>query len=151
DLFVTYARRTLSFLNPFEAVNMLQQRGLATADKGDEASMCGWVDALTETALKAMQRASTTLAINAINSLSSIMARYLTTCRSREASVTAPTDSTPSHDKVRYTLFYLFDRLQMLYDTAIQQRLEAVCSPVITLLGHVSIAAAKYDLSFGVY
>lgn len=151
DLFYVRMKRTMNYLNPFKAVEMIEDQALAGADKGDEGRVCESIDLLTETALKASDNSSITLCNKVLTGLPQVIERYLKAATQRENRLGTQADAISSHDRVQYVLFYLFDRLQMLYSKAIEKKQEIVCQSVISLLGKTTILTSKYDLSFANY
>ena len=53
--------------------------------------------------------------------------------------------------KVSFTLFYLFQRLEMINEKAVEKHLEPISSTVITSLGKIALYSAKYDISLASY
>ena len=44
-------------------------------------------------------------------------------------------------------MFYLYQRLDLIFSSALRNHIEPTCSKIITLMGKLSIAAAKFDMS----
>jgi hypothetical protein len=51
------------------------------------------------------------------------------------------------HQRASYVLFFGFDRLRLIYGHALDDKLEPVCSHIITSLGKISVAAAFGDVT----
>lgn len=148
DIFRAYLKQCFNFLNPFEGIRRSYNQAEGYAEKGEEGDMCGWVDVLAETGLKAIQRASTTLCSNAVMMIPLVLEKYSSTCIKRELSLSGVASS---RDKFNYTLFYVCDRLDMLYTHALPLPYESVCETIVTALGKIALAAARYDCLFASY
>ena len=145
-------RSSLRYLDPSEVVKILGEQAMATAGSGDPEELLENLDALTEVSLKALERTSSSLATNAVNAMSRAMQGYLEGCDSRSKSLsTSADDASSEHDTVSYTLFYLFQRLEMIHDEARHSLLEPVCTSVTSTLGKLAVFTAKYDMGLAKY
>jgi hypothetical protein len=60
---------------------------------------------------------------------------------------TKDTDLGKDADEINYILFYLLERLNFIYEQALKEKLEGVCSHMVSVLGKITISSAKFDLS----
>ncbi|MBA3958269.1 MAG: hypothetical protein H0X51_07760 [Parachlamydiaceae bacterium] len=145
-------KRTSNYLNPHYVTELFTQDALESVRDGEEMDLCHWIDALSEVSIRAIQRMSISLCNSACNELQRIMRQFFESSKSishenqdsqsREMGIT---------DKVSFTLLFFLQRLEMINTKAVEQRLEPVCSNLTSILGKVSVAAAKYDLSLVTY
>lgn len=143
DVFHHFLRRITAYLNPFETVKILFEEGRRCIKNDDDVALCDWDDALTEIGVKAVQRSSPSLANDSVNYIQKLTENYL------ESSKSIAHDETDS--KVGYTLFYIFQRLEFLFDRALKANLEPTCSHIITALGKIVVYCAKYDMTMTVH
>lgn len=152
DFMQYYQRRILSYLNPFSVVEMFTKNAEESVRNEHELELCNWIDALAEIALKSIQKHSTSLGTHAINEMPVIAKTFLESSKSiSHHEQDAETKALGIQDKVSFTLFYLFQRLEMLNNKGLENRLEPICSSLVTVLGKISIYAAKYDLTMTSY
>jgi hypothetical protein len=140
-------KRAMGYLNPFEGIENYYLHAFQSIQRGKEDEICDWIDALAETAIKAMSKHSLALSFLAVDKLQLIAKDYLGIAKT----FTYTSNISSSSDKIGYLLFYLFQRYEYLFDKAISQKLELLCGNVISSLGKITIYAAKYDMSIAPY
>lgn len=148
DVIRTYLKRISSYLNPFAVIKMFTQQAKMSIQKDKELDLCNWIDALAEVSIKGIQKHSTSVCHEALAQEQEIIQEFLSASKSiAHVSQDPQTKSLGIRDKVSYTLFYLYQRLDIIFDKALKNQLEPTCSLIITLLGKISVDAAKYDVS----
>lgn len=152
DLLILFIRRILSYLNPFTVVQLFRQAAKRSVQNDKEADLCEWIDALAEVGSRALDRGGTSLCNETLNELHEVTRVFLEASKS----ISHPTEDKQSlalgiRDKVTFTLFYLFQRLEMIYNKALEKNIEPVCSSVLTTFGKITIDAAKYDISLAAF
>lgn len=145
DLLNHFLKRVMDYLNPFTIVEFFKQNGETSIREGDDRELCKWIDALSETTIKAIHRNSLSLCDRTINEMQLLCREYL----EAKKSISHPEEA--AENTVSYTLFFLFQRLELIYDRALQNRLEPICSAIVTTLGKIVVYAAKYDMSMASY
>lgn len=143
DVFHHFLRRITEYLNPFDTTRILYTEGLRCIKNDREAELCDWDDALTEIGIKAVHRSSPSLANDSVNYIQKLTQNFL---ESSKSIAHTETDS-----KVGFTLFYIFQRLELLFDKALKANLEPTCSHIITALGKIVVNSAKYDMTMTVH
>jgi hypothetical protein len=152
DLLHYFLKRMLHYLNPFQVVQMFTQAAKHSIQSNKETDLCDSIDALAEIGNRALDKSASALCIEAINELQATTTLFLVASKSISHPVNdAETQALGIKDKVSFTLFFLFQRLEMLYEKALNKRLEPVCSHIETTLGKIAISAAHYDLSLASY
>ena len=104
--------RIADYFNPFAVVQMFTKEAKECIRNENEQDLCGWIDALSEIALKAIQKHSSALANNALDELTDVAKLFL----EANKSISHVTDDKESKalgitDKASYTMFYLYQRL----------------------------------------
>lgn len=139
---------TLRYLNPFEIVEKFSLDADKSIRQNREGEICDWIDALSETSSKAMGKESISLALSGIDKLRQIAQDYLLAVKGvgyfNEANTPLPPGAP---DRVSFTLFYLFQRFEFLFEKALSKKLEPVCSGIVSAMGKIMIYAAKYDMT----
>ncbi|MGA8163492.1 MAG: hypothetical protein WB791_00515 [Waddliaceae bacterium] len=142
-------KRIIGYLNPLHVIHVFSDGAERSIRAAKEQDLCDWIDTLAETAIKAISSNSTSLALLAIDKLRLIarnylhMAKGITYHEGQERKQQEP----GMGEHVSYTLFFLFQRLEMIFNKALQEKLEPVCSALITTLGKISIYGAEFDVS----
>ena len=126
----------------------MNQAAKSSIQNDRETELCDWIDAISEVTGKAIDRSSTSLANEGINELQLIAKNFLVS----EKSFSHPIQNAESKkmgisDKISYTLFYLFQRFELINAKAIEKKLEPVCSNLISALGKITVYSAKFDIS----
>lgn len=145
-------RRVYGYLNPFKLISLFTHEANKCIQNEKEAELCHWIDGLSEIAIKAVQRTSTALCNEVNNELQVITRLFLESSKSiSHHTLDTPNTTTGSPDNVSYMLFYILQRLEMVNDKAVEQRLEPASSYLITVLGKIVVSSAKYDLTLTDY
>lgn len=161
DLLHHFFKRTLSYLNPFNFINILSEKAKKSILAERDTELCQWIDALTEIASKAIDRSSIALSSDAINEMQSIAKNFMESCKSighlgpetqaENSKKVAEEALGRDADEVSFLLFYISQRLEFIYDKALKEKLEPVCSTIISTLGKLAVFSAKFDLSLTSY
>jgi len=138
-------RRTLNYLTPFSVLKYFTDQAIKSIGKTDNFEMLDKIDGLSEIGLKAIERTLPSLCVEAVNNLQLIIKNYL------QKANQAVDEKKLNQEKINYTLFYLFQRLEVLYEKSLDNRLEPICSAIIMNLGKITIETAKYDLTFAIH
>lgn len=148
DSLYHFSKRILKYLNPFSAITLFTKEATASIQEEREIDLCNGIDALSEISYKAIQRNSTMLATESITQLQKIARIFFAS--SKSISHHPQDDQSKSlgiTDKVSYTMFYLYQRLELVFEKALHAKLEPICSQVIACLGKIAVDAAKFDIS----
>jgi hypothetical protein len=152
DALIHLVRRILSYLNPFAILEHFSSQAIESIQEEEDIDLLHWIDALTEIAVKAVDRTLPSLTKQAIDDLQEICHTYLDSAKSIAHHTTEKKADDPAgSDRVSYTLFYLFQRLELIHERALDQRMEPICSHLITTLGKIAIDSAHFDLSLTSY
>lgn len=148
DISWHFIKRVLGYLNPLIVVNMFTREAKKSIQNNREVDLCQWIDALSEIAVKGLQRNSTSVCNLALDEEEEIGKMFLEASKS-----IAHREQDPESialgivDKVSYTMHYMYQRLDMIFDKALHGRFENSCTHIVTLLGKIAVSAAKYDVS----
>ncbi len=152
DLTRFLIRRIQTYLNPFGVVEMMTRAAKASVRNENELALCDWIDGLTEIALKSIQRSNASLGCMAVQEMQAVAANFLSSSKSLSHHAQDPqTRQLGIQDKISYTLFFLYQRLEIINTKSIEHRLEPMCSSVIAALAKIAIATAKCDISLTSY
>ena len=152
DLFTMIIRRTLYFLDAFQVVKIFTNDARKSIENNKELELCDNVDALSEMAIGSIKRNNTSLGNEAISEMRHIARIFLESYKSiGHVEGTEELKKLGIKDTVEYILFYILQRFEMIFNHALETRLETVCSAIITALGQTTISAAKYDISMTTY
>lgn len=145
-------KRVYGYLNPFKLISLFTREASKSIQTEKEADLCHWIDGLSEISIKAIQRTSSALCNEVSNELQLITRLFLESSKSISHHILDTQNEAPgTPDKVSYTLFYILQRLEMINDKAIEQRLEPASSYLITALGKIVVSSAKYDITMTNY
>lgn len=149
DLFIHYCKRVISYLNPFTILHHLSGKAIEAVQNEDQKALCHWIEAQGEIGSKAVDRFLPTLCGRVIDDMYTLIKQYLSSAKS--ISHHYEKKDQDHIDQVSYTLFYLFQQLEQIHERALDKRLETISSQLVTTLGKIAIAAAKYDLTMAGY
>jgi hypothetical protein len=146
DLLREQISQMVSSLNPFKAVEKIEQHAKMAIKAGDQTRLLNNIDALSEVAMHSLERGKLTLATQALDTYPAIMKPFFTAATSISHGLAAN-----EKDLSGYTLFYLIQRLNLIFDSAQKCNYEIICQHIITILGKIITSAAHCDLSLVTY
>lgn len=148
DSVASFLHRVSSYLNPFHVVKMFARKATHAIQTDRELDLCDWIDALSEVAIKGVYRHSTSVGHMALQEEQLLARQFLGASKSighreqdqqmKEAGI---------QDKISFTMFYLYQRLDIVFEKALHNRLEPTCTLIITILGKIAVDAAKFDMT----
>lgn len=149
DAFFALIRRVLSYVNPFSVIKIFTQKAKVSIANDRDLDLCETIDALAEVAIKGVQKHSTSICHAALREEQQIIKDFLVASKSiaHSSNQDAQAKELGIKDTVNFTLFYLYQRLDIIFDKALKNQLEPTCSLVITILGKIAFDAARYDVS----
>lgn len=143
-----FLRSVSSYLNPFAVLKLFSQKATTAIEQDRELDLCDWIDALSEVAIKGIDRHSTSIGHMALQEEQKLARQFLLASKSiGHETQDKQMKSAGITDKVSYTMFYLYQRLDIVFEKALRNRLEPTCTLVVTQFGKIAVDAAKYDMS----
>lgn len=148
DLLRDSLKRITNFLNPFHLVDSFTHEAKSAIQNDQDDLLWASIDDLSEVALGAVDKNKIALSNKALQSFPHIFQIFFDSTKSisrinRDEAVEKETGL----DEVSYTLFYFLQRLELIYDKALERKLEMICRQIIVTLGKIIITSAKLDLS----
>lgn len=148
DAITLFVKRIFSYVNPFSVVKIFTQQAKTSIQNDRELDLCDSIDALSEVAIKGIQQHSSSICHEALSQEQVIIKQFLQASKSiAHTTQDAQMKTLGVKDKVSYTLFYLYQRLDIVFEKALKNQLEPTCSLIATIFGKISVDAAKYDVS----
>lgn len=148
DLTRALIRRIQNYLNPYGVVELMTRAAKTSVRNEKELELCDWIDGLSEIAIKSIMRNNTSLGCLAISEMQAIAKTFLSSSKSlSHHAQDAQSKQLGIQDKVSFTLFYLYQRLEAINQKAIEFHLEPVSNSVISALAKISVYSAKFDIS----
>lgn len=146
-LFFLY-RRISDHLNPFRVVEFIFADAKQAIILDQDTKLCELIEAATEIANKSIQRHSSALAKESIDSMGRMGELFLAS----EASISHPPQNPELKaqgipDTITYVFLFLLQHLEDIYRTALEKRLDLVASFIITIYTKLATCAAAIDLS----
>lgn len=138
--------RIMNYLDPVHVIEFFGEKAGESVRKSDFKGACEWFDTFSEIAMKGLSKHNASIALNSVDKLRLVSKDYLAQVKNIHFN-----DEAERGDHVNYTLFYLFQRVEMIFETALQQKVEPLCSYIITMLGKIAIYCAKFDISVAHY
>lgn len=141
-------KRILNYLNPFFVVGLFTKEANSCIQNERELDLCNWIDALAEISIKATHTHSTSLSNASLTEQQKIASLFLKSSKSiSHHAQDAQSKQLGISDKVSYTMFYLYQRLELEFDKALNSNIEPICSHITVILGKIAINAAEYDIT----
>ena len=144
----SFVFRILNYLNPFYVCVLFSKQAKINIINEDAKDFCYWVDSFSDIALKAIQRHSSSLVNLVIKEQQKLASILLMTFKSFSHQKEAKkVEFSGLKDFLSYALFYLYQRLDILFEKSLNNRLEPTSSLIITCFGKIAIDTAKYDIT----
>lgn len=145
-------KRVMNYFNPFAVLDLFEKEGIKDIQNEREIDLCDKIDAISETAIKGMENKTPLLANYALNVIQNIDSIFLDASKSLAHKATdSQTEKLGIHDKVTYTLSYIYQRAELIFQKALDEKLETVLNSSITKMGKMAISAAKCDISLALH
>ena len=148
DLLHHLIKRIGSYLNPFTVIDRFTEEANVTIQRDQTVELCHWVDALAESATKAVQQSSVSLGNHALNQMAQVAGDFLHSSKSIGHCPGKEQNGPLSDvDKVGYMMYYMLERIEQIHKEALHQGLGPMCGHILNTLGKIAIDSAKYDLT----
>lgn len=148
DLLYATTRQYLKFLNPFHLLQTLTDTAKKDVQSNKEMELCDTIEAISEIAVKGVENSNLALPSQALNELQQIAQEFLKASRTIGHPLQdQETEKMGIPDRLTYTLYFLYQRLELIFQKGLEGLLEPICSSVITTLGKIAYHAAKVDVS----
>lgn len=141
-------KRIMSYLDPYATISLYSAKAESCIQNNLELDLCEWLDGLSEIALKAIQRHSSSLSHKSLEEQEVLIRHFLQT----SASIGHPnkdeeTKSAFIGDKITYVLFHFYQQVDASFERAMNHRMEMTCSYIMRMMGKVAVDAAKCDMT----
>ncbi|KIC70963.1 hypothetical protein [Candidatus Protochlamydia amoebophila] len=148
DLLKCYWQNLMQFLNPSDFVNMLTRQGKKAVQNEKDDTLWSCLDNLSEIAVRSIEKSKIALSTQTLKSFPPIVDAFFASSKSiSRINVDAETEKKTGRDEASFTIFYLLQRLELINDRALQNRLETVCRQMIMTMGKLIVSCAKFDLT----
>lgn len=145
-------KRLLDYCNPMSIIARFSQEADLSIREEREIDLCHWFDGLSDTACKAVRANNSSVANQALTEMQLLARRFLEASKSiGHHAQDKQTMEMGIQDKVSYTLFYLYQRLEQVHNEALAKHVRTISSLLITILGKITIDAGIYDISLTTY
>ncbi|MBA2367462.1 MAG: hypothetical protein H0V82_00375 [Candidatus Protochlamydia sp.] len=138
----------LRFLNPFYLVNVFERDAKKAIQNEKDEVLWSSIDSLSEIALRSVEKSKIALSNQTLQTFPPVIQAFFASSKSiSRVNLDKETEKATGRDEASYTIFYLLQKLELINDRALQNRLETVCRQMIMVMGKIIIASAKFDLS----
>lgn len=139
--------RLIHFLNPSYVVNYISESAVNAIRNDKDPLLLYNLDSLAEIALHSVENSKLSLSAQSLKAFPPIMQSIFAASKSighiyRDAEIQAS-----GKDEASYSIFYLLQRLELINDRALRDRMETVCRQMIMTMGKIIVHCAHYDLS----
>jgi|GEM_PF-1367647 len=138
----------VNLLTPSHLVKEFEIAAKHAIQDGQDNKLWQTLDSLSEMALSGVHDNKISLSTQAINAFPPIMHTFYNSSKSiSRLTQDQEVEIQTGQDEASYTLFYLLQRLELINDRALKNRLESVCRHMVMALGRIILYGAKLDLS----
>lgn len=136
-------------LSPNHSVDFFLSEAVKGVKTDDDDRLWNNIDNLSETALRAVEKSKLALSLKALKAFPPIMHGFFGSSKSisRPFFQDEAVEKATGRDEASFTVFYLLQRLELINDKALENRLETVCRQMVMVLGKIIVYAANLDLS----
>lgn len=140
--------RLVNFLNPIYLVEHFSQEAKTAIQNDKDQTLWQSLDGLAEICLRAVEKSKLALSTQALQTFPPIIHAFFASSKSiAHLNVDQTVEKETGRDEASYTIFYLLQRLELINDKALHNRLETICRQMIMTMGKLIVYGAKYDLS----
>jgi hypothetical protein len=142
-------RRFANFLNPSFLVTQISNDAIRSIQNDQRNSLMSNLDTLAEIGVRSVEKSKLALSTQTLQTFPPIIKSFFDS--SKSISHTSPEinmkEGVGTGDAANFTIFYLLQRLELINDKALRDRLESVCRQMIMVLGKIIVHCAQFDLS----
>jgi hypothetical protein len=144
--------RIFTHLTPPTILPLYHAAARNAVRENNPKALCQWIDASVEAALQSIEGRRPTFCLQIFDELQGMMKFFLENSKSiAHNTLTLSEDGRGHGDTVVYVMLFLLQRLELLGQRSIEQRLEPVTTSLITTLGRMTVDGARYDISVAQY
>jgi len=149
DGFREFWRRATILLNPTHVISWIENDAQSSIRKDDRKSLLNDIDTLSEIGLRSVEKGKLAASTQALQPFPSILKLFFDASKNfaHMRHDVDPTLNVPGGDEASYIVFYLLQRLELINDRALRERMETVCRQMIMTMGKITLNCAKFDLS----
>lgn len=141
-------RRLANFLEPTHLVDQISHEAISAIQNDQDPLLWTSLDSLSEIGVSSVEKSKLALSTKVLQAFPPIIQAFLASSKSISHTYHDRTNvQGTGRDEASYTTFYLLQRLEVINDRALRDRLETVCRQMIMSLGKIIIHCANYDLS----
>ncbi len=140
--------RIIHFLNPSYVVNHISEAAIIAIKNDKDPQLWYNLDSLAEIGLHSVEKSKLSLSTQALKAFPPIVQSLFNSSKSishiyRDTEI----QESGKKDESSYAIFYLLQRLELINDRALRDRMETVCRQMIMTMGKIIIHCAQLDLS----
>ncbi len=140
--------RLVNFLNPSYLVDHFAQEAKTAIQNDKDQVLWQSLDGLAEISLRAVEKSKLALSAQALQTFPPIIHAFFASSKSiAHVNVDQTVEKETGRDEASYTIFYLLQRLELINDKALHNRLETICRQMVMTMGKIIVYGAQYDLS----
>lgn len=138
-----------NLLNPSYLVKHISHRAVTAIQNDENELVKKNLDSLTEVCLNAVDKGKIALSTQTLDTFPPITHSFLSSAKSIShiSNNLDETGAGSGKDEASYMIFYLLQRLELIFDRALRGRVETACRQMIMVLGKIIYYASQYDLS----
>lgn len=141
-------RRLVNFLNPSHLVSQISHEAINAVQNDNDPLLWSNLDSLAEIGVLSVEKSKLALSTQTLQAFPPIIQAVLASSKSISHIYHDRADlQATGRDEASYAVFYLLQRLEVINDRALRDRLETVCRQMIMSLGKIIVNCARYDLS----
>lgn len=148
DLLRDTWHRSLHFLSPSFLVEHFEKEARQAVRNDNDEALLENIDNLSEVILRSAEKSQLAISAQAIRTFPPIMHAFFEASKSIGHTYKTEAEAKKMGlDETSYMVFYLLQRLELIYDKALKNRLETVCRQMIISLGKIIVYSGKFDMS----
>jgi hypothetical protein len=140
-------KRCLNFLNPSFLVSRVSNEAITAIQNDEDPLFWNSLDSLGEIGLQAVEKSKIALSTQALQAFPPITQSYFSSSKSISHTGRDLAAKGSTGDEASYMIFYLLQRLELINDRALRDRVETVCRQMVMTMGKIITHCAQFDLS----
>lgn len=143
DLLFFFSQRLERMLDPFFGLEELEKKAILAIQEQKIQEALDWIDFTAEAGMQACTKGRSSLAIKSLD-----VEEKINHALFANAPLYYETMQKDEEDLISYALFYLYQRLDLLFNLALKDDQEVLCSKIIAVFGKAILNGGKSDLTF---
>lgn len=148
DLLRNYLKRISRYMDPSSTIDYFTREAKKAIVDSKDDKLWSALDDLSEISLQAIKNNKIALCNQSLNAFPIILKTFFDSSKSiSRINQDENIEKATGLDEASYTVFYILQRIELIFSKALDSGFSNICSAIIVMLGKIIVNCASFDLS----